>query len=75
MRKWYHGRVMVDQTTLANRVAARRKRLEQELGSPERTATAKMARGNVCLQMGKYATEKDLQQRLSRLSLLLKVFA
>ena len=75
MRKWYHGYVMVDQTTLANRVAARRKRLEQELRSSERTATAKVARGNVYLLMGKYATEKDLQQRLSQLTQLLKVFA
>lgn len=75
MRERYHGCVMADQTTLANRVAARRKGLEQELRASERTSTAKVARGNVYLLMGKYATEKDLQQRLSRLSQLLKVFA
>lgn len=66
---------MVDKITLANRVAARRERLEQELKASERIATAKVSRGNVYLLMGKYATEQDLQQRLSRLSQSLKVFA
>ena len=66
---------MVDKLTLVNRVAARRERPEQELKTSERIATAKVSRGNVYLLMGKYATEQDLQQRLSRLSQSLKIFA
>ena len=53
---------MKQQTQLSERVAARRARLEQELSISERVATAKVARGNVYLLMGKYATEVDLQQ-------------
>ena len=53
---------MKQQTQLSERVAARRARLEQELCISERVATAKVARGNVYLLMGKYATEVDLQQ-------------
>lgn len=66
---------MKQQTQLSERVAARRARLEQELSLSERVATAKVARGNVYLLMGKYATEVDLQQRLARLSKSLKAFA
>ena len=66
---------MVDEVTLAKRVAARRESLEQELKVSERMATAKVSRGNVYLLLGKYATEQDLQQRLNRLSQSLKIFA
>lgn len=66
---------MNQQTQLSERVAARRASLEQQLKMSERVATAKVARGNVYLLMGKYATEEDLQQRLARLSKSLKAFA
>ena len=66
---------MEQQARLSERVAARRARLEQELKMSERVATAKVARGNVYLLMGKYATEADLQQRLARLSKTMKAFA
>lgn len=67
--------VMKPQTQLAKRVEARSAKLERELKMSERVATAKVARGNVYLLMGKYATEEDLQQRLTRLSKALKAFA
>lgn len=60
---------------MTDRVAARRARLERETEKCERVATAKVARGNVYLLMGKYATEQDLKDRLARASRALKVFA
>lgn len=74
-QKWYDARGMNQQTQVAERVAARRERLARELKMSERVATAKVARGNVYLLMGKYATEEDLQQRLMRLSKSMKTFA
>lgn len=66
---------MKQHSQLTERVAERRAQLEQELKMSERVATAKVARGNVYLLMGKYATEEDLHQRLTRLSKSLKAFA
>lgn len=65
VKAWYRKRDIVDEITLANRVAARRERLEQEIKASERIATAKVSRGNVYLLVGKCATEQDLQQRLN----------
>lgn len=62
-------------SVIRERVDARRRKLEQGLREAERVATAKVSRGNVFLQMGKYATDAELKLRMARLSHTLKNFS
>lgn len=62
-------------SVIKERVDARKQKLEQGLREAERVATAKVSRGNVFLQMGKYATDAELKVRMSRLRQTLKNFS
>lgn len=65
---------MAAQYTIEERVQARHQKLMQSLERSPYIATSKVARGNVYLLMGKYATEQDLKVRLNRLSRILAAF-
>lgn len=51
---------------LQERVKARKARLDAAFAQASRIATARVARGNACLQLGKFVDEKDLQERRNR---------
>lgn len=54
--------------TLQQRVKVRKDRLDAALAQASRIATVRVARGNACLQLGKFVDEKDLQERRARFS-------
>ena len=64
----YNPSVMSKEQILQQRVKARKDRLDAALAQASRIATARVARGNACLQLGKFADEKDLQERRARFS-------
>lgn len=51
---------------LRQRVTERKERLAASFAQAARIATARVARGNACLQLGRYVDEKDLQERRAR---------
>lgn len=51
---------------LRQRVTERKERLAASFALAARIATARVARGNACLQLGRYVDEKDLQERRAR---------
>lgn len=65
-RTGYHTAEMERAQIFQQRVRERRERLALALEQAARVATARVARGSVCLQLGRFVTEKDLQERRSR---------
>lgn len=51
---------------LRQRVTERKERLDASFAQAARIATARVAGGNACLQLGRYVDEKDLQERRAR---------
>ena len=57
---------MSKDSQVRRRVEERRKRLASAFARAAKIATARVARGNACLQLGRYVDEKDLQERRDR---------